>query len=362
MGRYADELRRVVGSANYGLDRDATALLTVLDNLGDTISAVASEPGWSGASADAASELFSTQARRARANSDIERAAVSTVRAANEALDRARAAHADLPPGEMSPGNFAGAVAGGWILLGPFGAFSGLAGATYANAVLGFNREQEARPIIVGLQSELRWLAGQLGAHASQLQVSPGARPSDIPGFPGDREESSLSPWEIGWEWLTGTGNSREFEEQDEFTQLLREHPHYQELRESLRAQYDSLYVGRTLPSYNYELTGVGGVGKYIVDYSTLLTGGATGNLAVTYLGSHTVELEVIGQRPDGGYEVRITAHNTSSLQSALRPPVIGYQPWYRDTVGAATNQFAEFTGVGRETEQTLVWTETVYP
>lgn len=170
-----------------------------------------------------------------------------------------------------------------------------------------------------------------------------------------------MSPWDVGWEWLTGEGNSREFQEPDEFTQLLRQHPHYQEMRERLSAQYDSLYV-TWRDDFNYELSGVEGVGKYVVDYSTLLTGGATGNLAVTYLGSHSVEAEVIGQRPDGGYEVRITATNTSSLQSATRPPVIGYEDWYRHTVGEATNQFSEATSIGRTTDQTLVWTETVYP
>lgn len=306
--------------------------------------------------------MFSRQARRARANSDSEGAAAATCDAANLALDRARAAYSSLPPGTMSPVDFAGAVAGGWILLGPFGAFSGLAGATFTNAVLGYNRERHARPIVVGLQSELASLASQLDSHRSALQISPAARPPVVPDYSADREESSMSPWEVGWEWLTGEGNSREFEERDEFTQLLRQHPHYQQLRESLSQQYDSLYVGWSSDDYNYELTGVEGVGKYIADYSTILTLGATGNLAVTYLGSHTVHLEVIGQRPDGGYEVRVTAENTSSLQSATRPPVIGYQPWYRDIIGEATNQFAETTGIGRTTEQTIVWTETIYP
>lgn len=170
-----------------------------------------------------------------------------------------------------------------------------------------------------------------------------------------------MSPWDLGWEWLTGAGNSREFQEQDEFTQLLREHPHYQELREWLRTEYENLHVDWE-QERPYGLSGVEGVGKYVADYSTLLTGGTTGNLAVTYLGSHAVNLKVVGQRPDGGYEVRVTASNASSLQSATRPPLIGYESWYRDTVGEATNKLSEVTGVGRTTNQTLVWTETVYP
>lgn len=139
-----------------------------------------------------------------------------------------------------------------------------------------------------------------------------------------------------------------------------------------MRGEYGDLYVGATSSDYpwnvqdlyrwDYRLTGIEGVGKYIVDYSTLLTGGATGNLAVTFLGSHTVDWEVIGQRPDGGYEVRITAENSSSLQSATRPPLIGYDDWYLGTVGEATNQFSEVTGFGKTTSQTIPWTETIYP
>ncbi len=71
---------------------------------------------------------------------------------------------------------------------------------------------------------------------------------------------------------------------------------------------------------------------------------------------------ETIAQNPDGSYEVQFTATNSSSLQSATRPPVIGYKDWYMGTVGEATNEFSELTGIGRTTSQTITWTETVYP
>lgn len=363
MGWYSDELARIVAAPNYVLDRDSAQLSVALDGLGRTLMDAASSPGFTGKAGDDASEMFVQQARRARINSDVHGGAARVFAAANEALDRARAQAGNIPVGQMGRSEFSAIVAGGWVLLGPFGAFQGLAGANFANAVLDFNRERHARPIVVALQTELEWLAQGLESRTSELRVPSRARPRDIPEFPYDREEASMSPWDVGWEWLTGEGNSREFQEQDEFTQLLRQHPHYQDLRAHLSAQYDALHVEwESGEEYSYELSGVEGVGKYVADYSTLLTGGVTGNLAVTYLGSHRVKAEVIGRRPDGGYEVRITATNTSSLQSATRPPVIGYQSWYRDTVGEATSQFSEATGIGRTTDQTLVWTETVYP
>lgn len=132
-------------------------------------------------------------------------------------------------------------------------------------------------------------------------------------------------------------------------------------MRESLSTNlFDSLAVGKSLPGFDYELAGVEGVGKYIVDYSTLATFGNTGNLAVTYLGSHDVQVDVIDQHANGDFEVRIIAKNTSSLQSATRPPVIGYEDWYQDSVGAATDALSEFTGIGRTTSQTIIWTERI--
>jgi hypothetical protein len=41
---------------------------------------------------------------------------------------------------------------------------------------------------------------------------------------------------------------------------------------------------------------------------------------------------------------------------------VIGYDEWYQDSVGAATDWFAETTGFGGTTTQTITWTETIQP
>ncbi|MBX3094846.1 MAG: hypothetical protein KF680_09980 [Cryobacterium sp.] len=361
MGVFAQELAQIAGSPGYELESRSQALSRELDGAGSTVKRTAADPGLSGQSADAAAELLERQGRGLLRNSDTVGQAGHLLGRADAALADAAKAAKSMPAGFMSSSIFDQVVGGAWVLLGPFGAFSGLAGAQFVNAVLDFNREQYARPIVLRLQSELGHLATALSRLTEQLEIPAGATPRILPEFPLDRAESQITPWELGVEWLGGEGNSREFFEGDDFTELLRQHPHYQDTLADLSSIYNQLFIGWE-GSSNYRLRGVEGVVKYIEDYSTLLTGGLTGNLAVTFLGSHTVGLEVIGQRPDGGYEVRVTASNASSLQSATRPPVIGYQEWYMSTVGEATNQFSEATGIGRTTEQTITWTETIYP
>jgi hypothetical protein len=111
-----------------------------------------------------------------------------------------------------------------------------------------------------------------------------------------------------------------------------------------------------------YSLGGVEGVAKYLGDYSTLFTGGTTGNLAFTFLGSHRAEVDVLARNLDGSWTVHVTIHNDSSLQSATRPPVIGYDPLYQRTIGGLVDTFSTATGIGRTTTQTIEWTERIGP
>lgn len=106
MGKYSDELARIVATPHYGTGHDSAAFSTVLDGLGQTLANVASDPGMSGSAADAASEMFVQQARRSRNNADAHAAVANVVAAANDALDRARTASAGLPPGGMSRNDF----------------------------------------------------------------------------------------------------------------------------------------------------------------------------------------------------------------------------------------------------------------
>lgn len=134
----------------------------------------------------------------------------------------------------------------------------------------------------------------------------------------------------MGWEWLTGTGpRVHNFTDGDPFTELLRHHEHIQELINDV--------CNGTLPQqgqFKYSLGGLGGVPKYLRDYSTLFTGGLTGNLAVTYLGSYGLSYSVT----NGTLDIQVT--NTSSIASATHPPVIGYTNWWSNYIGNPLNGF----------------------
>jgi RHS repeat-associated protein len=138
------------------------------------------------------------------------------------------------------------------------------------------------------------------------------------------------SPWQVGWEWLTGTGpRTHTFVDGDPFTELLRQHQHIRKLVEGVS-------TGRLAPRgpFDYTLSGLEGIPKYGRDYSTLLTVGATGNLAVTFLGSYKLWYSA----SDG--TVSIHVWNISSIASATHPPVIGYTRWWSTYIGGPLNKF----------------------
>jgi len=167
----------------------------------------------------------------------------------------------------------------------------------------------------------------------------------------------TVTPFQVGTEWLSGEGpRHRDFTSGDYFTELLKQHDHVGATKDIILGRIAN---GGELTGKNpYELDGVQGVGKYIKDYSTLLTAGQTGNLAVTYLGSYTLNWNVTGIN-NGSATVLFTVNNTSTMQSASRPPIIGYYPIWQNTVGKAINNYFS-TGWGSKTSQSFNWTETL--
>jgi hypothetical protein len=169
--------------------------------------------------------------------------------------------------------------------------------------------------------------------------------PKDAPGFwkpdgasdqasgrsgqpAGGSRSQTIGPIGVGVEWLTGKGpQKRTFKDGDKFTELLKEHPHVERVREQV-------CTGALPPvgAQPYELHGLEGVPKYVRDYSTILTFGATGNFAVTYLGSYNLKYAVSG----GGVEFHVD--NYSTIASAFRPPIIGYWPWWQQNVAPRVN------------------------
>ena len=72
--------------------------------------------------------------------------------------------------------------------------------------------------------------------------------------------------------------------------------------------------------------------GVLISDYSTLMTGGLTGDLAVTYLGSYALNWT---SRIEGDYAIiNFEINNSSTMESGTRPPIIGYTNLWKSSIG----------------------------
>lgn len=175
-------------------------------------------------------------------------------------------------------------------------------------------------------------------------------------------DDKTLTPWGLGVEWLSGLGpRSRSFGEGDNITNMYKHHDHISETRQMVIDQLRQSNGLNTADGNNpYNLSGVGGVGKYVKDYSTLATAGYTGNLIYTYLGSHSLQYSVNCVDIEARTAiVTFRAHNTSTMKSATRPPVIGYKEWYQNSFGKMTDKLFK-SGPGSETEQWIEWTETI--
>ncbi len=170
--------------------------------------------------------------------------------------------------------------------------------------------------------------------------------------------DNNSSPWSVGWEWLTGTGpQTRYFEKGDPFTEMLRRHGHIQSVRELVLNRLrncDGEFGNRS----DYDLGGLSGIPKYIGDYSTLLTGGLAGNLAVTYLGSYDLEYKVTDVNwAAGSALIRFHVVNYSTIASATHPPWIGYTDSWNRYIGQPLNDFFS-SGPMSEKRQVFNWSD----
>ena len=169
---------------------------------------------------------------------------------------------------------------------------------------------------------------------------------------------STVTPFQVGTEWLTGKGpRHRDFTNGDLFTEMLKKHEHIEDTRNMI---INNVMNGGALKGTNpYKLGGIEGVGLYIRDYSTLITGELTGNLAVTYLGSYNLDWVAKPNAENGTISVTFSIYNTSTMQSASRPPILGYLPIWQKTVGSMINKKFK-KGWGSITSQSFRWTETL--
>jgi Domain of unknown function (DUF4157) len=173
------------------------------------------------------------------------------------------------------------------------------------------------------------------------------------------------SPWELGVEWLLGVGRKHhKFGPGDYFTTLLQKHEHVILTKDSIKAELEKRCKTCDDTSFSgdsdYKLGGVQGVPKYFRDYSTLLTGGATGNLAATFLGSYSLKYSVSAVSCHSG-KASIDFHvsNSSTMSSATHPPVIGYTDWWSSYVGEPLDTLFS-SGPMSATTQEVDWSETL--
>jgi RHS repeat-associated protein len=168
----------------------------------------------------------------------------------------------------------------------------------------------------------------------------------------------TVTPFQVGTEWLSGNGpRNRDFVDGDLFTEMLKQHSHVENTRSEI---VNNVANGGELSGQNaYQLGGIRGVGLYLKDYSTLATGGLTGNLAVTYLGSYALNWQATPNATNGTISVNFSVSNSSTMQSASRPPVLGYLPAWQNTAGSYINETFK-SGWGSRTTQTFNWTETI--
>ena len=183
-------------------------------------------------------------------------------------------------------------------------------------------------------------------------------------GLAESTPSSSITPWELGWEWLTGNGpRHRDFGPGDYMTEELRKHGHVKDSIEDMKRKifFNCQSCKTTDPeNYPYSLAGWGGVLKYLHDYSTLGTGGMTGNLVVTYLGSYRLRITPSDIKcSKGTATLTLTVNNSSTAASGTRPPVIGYTEWWQNNIAPYINDWFSHGGMS-ETTQTFRWTDKV--
>ncbi len=161
-------------------------------------------------------------------------------------------------------------------------------------------------------------------------------------------------PFTVGWEWLSGSGpRTNFFENGDYFTELLKKHIFIEEIRKGISDDLETRCLdcnenNSDFEPVRYSLGGIPGLFKYAKDYSTILTVGTTGNIAVTYLGSYGLNYRaerIVCKL--GIARIHFNVTNSSTLASATRLPILGYYEWWNNYPGNWINTGIEKITVG---------------
>ncbi len=148
------------------------------------------------------------------------------------------------------------------------------------------------------------------------------------------KSSKDTSPWEEGWDWLTGQHGDKEriFRLGDQMTEELRKHESIAKARihaailikEACSKDSNSAEVSDE-KGISYELKGLEGVGKYLSDASTVATLGLTGNLTVAFLVSYHGCWSAKVRCCEGKARIHFHVRNESGLTSGTHLPILGY-------------------------------------
>ena len=243
------------------------------------------------------------------------------------------------------------------IYLDPNGDFKTTLGAWLYKATHGGEiiRDTKSGQYFVGKQ--VKYTGEGAGvAYQRRFGWSGQSNPIDFGG------KNTFTPWELGLEWLTGTGNREQhFKDGDPFTKLYKQHEFVAEARNQVTQQL-SASNGKNTNSDEcaYKLSGLKGVPKYIKDYSAVATVGLTGNLAFAYLGSHKLKYAITAVDVENRTAtVHFEAHNSSTIESLAHLPVIGYTRLWQGNIDKKLSKLIK-SGPMSKTTQTITWSETI--
>lgn len=163
---------------------------------------------------------------------------------------------------------------------------------------------------------------------------------------------------------MLGNGpQKRTFKDGDDFTEMLKKHSYLNDLRRKIVEEIVKPDEERTnnLPhQLNFGLEGIEAVPIFFRDVLTIITGGKFGNIGVTFLGSYNLTWKIVSlDFNNKTVVIEFYVYNKTTMQSAARPPVIGYWDVWKDGPGKWINESFE-SGWGSIKEQEFIWQETL--
>jgi RHS repeat-associated protein len=178
---------------------------------------------------------------------------------------------------------------------------------------------------------------------------------SDVGGDKSKKNNTNV--FDLFFEWVTGKGPRHQvFKASDPFTKEFKTNSNVASAKKSMIAR---LSAGTSSGhDYPYSLGSWNGVGLYLDDYSSVYDFGATGNLAVTYIGSYNMSVTPSNVTSDSA-TLNFHVTNTSDLASALHPIFYGEIPGY-SAVETWENSLPSPGGPFSATTQDISWSENV--